>query len=80
MLAKDGEGNTVRKVDLVHPKTGARRRKRVRRFDKMPALVRIASGGARMEGGQGKDKEDVEEDVEGDEEGKKKKRKKCVVM
>lgn len=68
----------MRNVDLVHPKTGARKRKRIRRYDKLPALVRIASGGARMEGGKGKDKGDnVEEDGEG--EGKKKK-KKCVVM
>ncbi|OBT39831.1 hypothetical protein VE00_09103 [Pseudogymnoascus sp. WSF 3629] len=77
VLEKNSEGKTVRNVDLVHPKTGARKRKRVRRYDKLPALVRIASGGARMEGGKGKDKgDDGEEDGEG--EGKKKK--KCVVM
>ncbi|ELR04969.1 hypothetical protein GMDG_00226 [Pseudogymnoascus destructans 20631-21] len=80
VLEKNSEGKTVRKVDLVHPKTGARKRKRVGRYDRLPALVRIASGGARMEGGEGNDKgDDVEEDGEGEGEGKKKK-KKCVVM
>ncbi|OBT90793.1 hypothetical protein VE02_00609 [Pseudogymnoascus sp. 03VT05] len=80
VLTKDSKGKTVRSVDLVHPKTGARKRKRVRRYDKLPALMRIASGGARMEGGEGKDKgDDVDED--GDGEGKRKKKKKgCVVM
>ena len=58
VLEKNSEGKTVWNVDLVHPKTGARKRKRVRRYDKLPALVRIASGGARMEGGEGKDKRD----------------------
>ncbi|KFY84797.1 hypothetical protein V500_08974 [Pseudogymnoascus sp. VKM F-4518 (FW-2643)] len=80
VLAKDSDGKTARKVDLVHPKTGARKRKRVRKFDKMPALVRIASGGARMERGGVKDNGAVEEDGEGEGEEKKKKKMKCVVM
>lgn len=85
VLAKDSDGKTVRKVDLVHPSTGARRRKRVRKFDKMPALVRIASGGARMEGGKGNGEDEDEgkvggEDGDGEGEGKKKKKNKCVVM
>ncbi|OBT93035.1 hypothetical protein VE01_08578 [Pseudogymnoascus verrucosus] len=73
VLTKDSEGKTVRNVDLVNPKTGKRKRKKVRRYDRLPALVRIASGGARMERG------DVEEDEEGEGEGKKRK-KQCVVM
>ncbi|OBT80626.1 hypothetical protein VF21_00526 [Pseudogymnoascus sp. 05NY08] len=85
VLEKNSEGKTVRNVDLVHPKTGTRKRKRVRRYDKLPALVRIASGGARVEGGEGKDgggdlEEDGEEEGEGEGKKKKKEKKKCVVM
>ncbi|OBT70429.1 hypothetical protein VE03_00231 [Pseudogymnoascus sp. 23342-1-I1] len=80
VLTKDSEGKTVRKVDFVNPKTGARKRERVTKFDKVPALVRIASGGARIEGGKGKDDGgEVKDDVEAEGEVKKRK-KKCVVM
>ena len=80
VLAKDSEGKTLWMVDFVDPKTGARERNRIRKFDKMPALVGIASGGARMEVGTKKNGGDEkEEDGGGEGEGKMKK-KKCVVM
>jgi hypothetical protein len=75
VLSKDSDGKAVHMVDLVHPKTGERRRKTIR---KVPALVRIASGGARVEGRKAKDRDNAEED--GEREGEEKKKKKCVVM
>ena len=81
VLAKDSAGKTVRKVELVDPTTGARQRRRVKRFDKMPAMVRIASGGARIEAPRAEDK--VQEDADEDGDGVRKRKKwkhKCVVM
>ncbi|KFY13614.1 hypothetical protein V492_03176 [Pseudogymnoascus sp. VKM F-4246] len=83
VLIKDSEGKITRKIDLVDPKTMSRKRKRVRKFDKMPALVRIASGGARIGGGKGKGEgegDGVEEGAEGVAEDKVKTKMKCVVM
>ncbi|KFY19449.1 hypothetical protein V493_07957 [Pseudogymnoascus sp. VKM F-4281 (FW-2241)] len=79
VMAKDSEGKTLWMVDLVNPKTGARKRKIIR---KISGLVRIASGGARMEGGEVKNEggEAGEGEEEEGERKKKKKKKKCVVM
>ena len=85
VVTKNREGRTVRRVELVDPETGERTRKRVKRFERMPALVRIASGGTRMEGPRARDEvvvqEDGGEEGQGVAEGKRKKNwKKCVVM
>lgn len=90
VVGRDEGGRIVHQVELVDRRTGERQRKKVRRYEKLPTLLKIAGGGgmaairkpAKMEGemeGEASD-EATEWDGEGRGENVKKGKRKCHVM
>jgi len=84
VLEKDANGKTRPCMDIVDPKTGERRREKVRRYEKLPGMIKVAAGIAgappprkkKAIGGDGGEGSEVAESEES--EGKKRKKKKKI--